>query len=100
MNLTPLTSHIQFTADPNVVTICENNNGLDGLHVFKFDKVFRPEATQAEVYEFAGAGIVEDALNGFNSTVLAYGQTGSGKTHTIFGKQGLGEKRKRTEEKD
>jgi len=44
-NQAVLTSHIQFTADPNVVSICENNNGLDALHVFKFDKVFSPEAT-------------------------------------------------------
>jgi len=36
-----------------------------------------------------GRTIVDDALNGFNSTVIAYGQTGSGKTYTMHGPQNL-----------
>jgi hypothetical protein len=32
-----------------------------------------------------GRPIVENCLNGFNSSVLAYGQTGSGKTFTMLG---------------
>jgi excinuclease UvrABC helicase subunit UvrB len=52
---------------------------------FKFDKVFKPESTQQEVFNFVGNQIVHDAIKGFNSTVLAYGQTGSGKTYTMYG---------------
>lgn len=32
-----------------------------------------------------GQPILNDILNGYNSTLMAYGQTGSGKTYTIFG---------------
>lgn len=32
-----------------------------------------------------GRPIVENCLNGYNSSVLAYGQTGSGKTYTMLG---------------
>lgn len=32
-----------------------------------------------------GRPIVENCLNGYNSSVLAYGQTGSGKTFTMLG---------------
>ena len=33
-----------------------------------------------------GKPIVENCLNGYNSSILAYGQTGSGKTYTMLGK--------------
>jgi kinesin family protein 15 len=36
-----------------------------------------------------GRNIIDDALCGYNSTVLAYGQTGSGKTFTMFGKENI-----------
>ena len=49
-----------------------------------FDKVFRPEATQAQVYEEV-ANLVVSMLDGYNICVFAYGQTGSGKTHSMQG---------------
>ena len=76
--------------DATVVSINENAFGQEALHVFKFDKIFQPQSTQEELYEFVGTNIVADAFSGYNSTVLAYGQTGSGKTHTMFGKPKLG----------
>lgn len=54
---------------------------------FKFDCVFRPDSSQEQVYDAVAKGIVNDALSGYNSTVLAYGQTGSGKTYTMYGKE-------------
>ncbi|CAM9991767.1 unnamed protein product, partial [Laminaria digitata] len=51
---------------------------------FTFDKVFRPQASQDEVYEFARP-LVMSAVDGYNSTIFAYGHTGSGKTHTMMG---------------
>ena len=47
----------------------------DGVmrHTFKFDKVFGPEQTQEDLFQFVGKEISEDALKGFNSTVMAYG---------------------------
>lgn len=32
-----------------------------------------------------GKPIVENCLNGYNSSIIAYGQTGSGKTYTMVG---------------
>jgi kinesin family protein 5 len=62
---------------------------------FEFDHVFPKNASQEEVYEISAKPIVDDAILGFNGTILAYGQTASGKTYTITGSdifdvQGMG----------
>ena len=51
---------------------------------FQFKKVLTEEVEQEEVFEPVKS-LVENALNGKNSSVFAYGQTGSGKTYTISG---------------
>eukprot|EP00698_Gefionella_okellyi_P016615 TRINITY_DN4763_c0_g1_i2.p1 TRINITY_DN4763_c0_g1~~TRINITY_DN4763_c0_g1_i2.p1 ORF type:complete len:1583 (-),score=398.20 TRINITY_DN4763_c0_g1_i2:53-4801(-) len=60
---------------------------------FKFDKVFPPNCTQADVFDAIGVDKVQNVLQGYNATVMAYGQTGSGKTHTLAntepGSQGI-----------
>ncbi|CDW78383.1 kinesin motor domain containing protein [Stylonychia lemnae] len=58
----------------------------DGLHLIesKYDKVFRQNSYQTEVFEFVRESI-EGILSGYNATIFAYGQTGSGKTYTMFG---------------
>ena len=53
--------------------------------IFTLDRFFRPDCTQAAIYDFIGKETIEDVLNGYNGTVFAYGQTGSGKTHTMYG---------------
>ncbi|KAG9408006.1 hypothetical protein AC1031_021245 [Aphanomyces cochlioides] len=46
-----------------------------------FDRVFRPEATQTELFTE-----IQPLLDsGSNATIFAYGQTGSGKTYTMLG---------------
>ncbi|CAK0836555.1 unnamed protein product [Prorocentrum cordatum] len=51
-----------------------------------FDRVFGPLATQAEVYDWTCAPLVEEAVSGGkNATVFVYGATGAGKTYTMFG---------------
>ena len=37
-------------------------------------QVLPPGASQADVYESAVSGIVDDVLGGFNGTIMAYGQ--------------------------
>ena len=52
---------------------------------YTFDVAFSGTATNAEVYESTGKGLISSVVNGMNSTVFAYGATGSGKTHTMIG---------------
>ncbi|CAD6197428.1 unnamed protein product [Caenorhabditis auriculariae] len=56
-----------------------------GGKVYVFDKVFKPNTSQEQVYKGAAYHIVQDVLTGYNGTVFAYGQTSSGKTHTMEG---------------
>ncbi|XP_029932583.1 kinesin-like protein KIF28P [Myripristis murdjan] len=42
-------------------------------------------ADQASVFQDLGEGILENAVQGYNATLLAYGQTGSGKSYSMMG---------------
>ncbi|ESO07775.1 hypothetical protein HELRODRAFT_75911 [Helobdella robusta] len=53
--------------------------------VYAFDKVFKSNVTQDQVYQTTAKPIVKDVLSGYNGTIFAYGQTSSGKTHTMEG---------------
>ena len=48
---------------------------------FSFDRAFKPNASQQEVFDHTGAPLVDQVLQGINCTLFAYGQTGSG---TLF----------------
>ena len=52
---------------------------------YSFNGIFPMEANQEDVFKKVGVAAVQNALDGFNSTIFAYGQTGSGKTFTITG---------------
>jgi kinesin family protein 11 len=52
---------------------------------YKYDKVYGPEATQAELYDDAVSPIVEQVCRGMSCCIFAYGQTGAGKTFTMRG---------------
>jgi len=40
---------------------------------FMFDRVFRPDASQQEVYDATARPLLQRLLDGFNTTVFAYG---------------------------
>ena len=63
----------------------DNNNNNNNYPMFKFDKVFKSETPQNDIYEIVGKEIVKDVMDGYNGTIFAYGQTGSGKTYTMYG---------------
>ncbi|KAL5006448.1 hypothetical protein ScPMuIL_015254 [Solemya velum] len=52
---------------------------------FHFDHIFKPQASQSDVFDVVAKEIIEGFLTGHNGTIFAYGQTGTGKTYTIEG---------------
>ena len=78
--------NILFLIDPTI------NSRKDKEYIF--DGIFDQEHNNQKVFEDSIKPIIDNVLNGYNSTALAYGVTGTGKTHTIFGdlaKQNTGE---------
>ena len=65
--------------------IKDKNGQVPANLIFKYDKVFRMDAAQSEIYDYVGKRIVGDVMEGYNGTIFAYGQSGSGKTYTMYG---------------
>ena len=58
------------------------------LHTFNFDKVFRPNCDNFEIFQEISQ-LVQSSLDGYNVCIFAYGQTGSGKTFTMSSNDGM-----------
>ncbi|XP_052179784.1 kinesin-like protein KIN-14K [Diospyros lotus] len=67
-----------------------SKQGKDGRRSFKFNEVYGPATTQAEVYSDIQP-LIRSVLDGYNVCIFAYGQTGSGKTYTMSGPDGASE---------
>ena len=50
-----------------------------------FNNIFTEKNNNKDVFDISIKPIINNVINGYNSTALAYGVTGTGKTHTIFG---------------
>eukprot|EP01060_Flectonema_neradi_P020877 TRINITY_DN2837_c0_g1_i1.p1 TRINITY_DN2837_c0_g1~~TRINITY_DN2837_c0_g1_i1.p1 ORF type:complete len:3230 (+),score=852.98 TRINITY_DN2837_c0_g1_i1:41-9691(+) len=82
--------HLGNEQDPMAVT-CVNDDGIQLVSdnvVRRFDKVFREDSVQEDIYSTVGRRGISQVLSGYYSTVFLYGQTGSGKTYTANGHQG------------
>ena len=74
---------LQVSLPSNFKTDYINNSKLQ--HAFHFNGIIDANATQDDVFKKVGVAAVQNAIEGFNSTIFAYGQTGSGKTFTLTG---------------
>ncbi|KDD74016.1 kinesin, partial [Helicosporidium sp. ATCC 50920] len=89
----PYRSAVRVDPNGTRVSLCESNpppgdeasTPAYGAYTFNFDRVYGPEATQAQVYDESARSAVLSVLSGYNASIIAYGQTGTGKTHTMEG---------------
>lgn len=42
-------------------------------------------ASQKQIFDDLGKGVLQNAFDGFNCSLFAYGQTGSGKSYSMIG---------------
>ncbi|XP_061370961.1 kinesin-like protein KIN-14K [Gastrolobium bilobum] len=80
-------SIVEHIGETDLVVANPSKQGKEALRTFKFNKVFGPTSTQAEVYSDIQA-FIRSVLDGYNVCIFAYGQTGSGKTYTMSGPNG------------
>ncbi|KAJ8559975.1 hypothetical protein K7X08_004033 [Anisodus acutangulus] len=73
-----------------LIVVNPSKQGKEGSRSFKFNTVYSPASTQAQVYSDIQP-LVQSVLDGYNVCIFAYGQTGSGKTHTMTGPDGASE---------
>ncbi|ANQ08444.1 Kinesin-like protein [Plasmodium coatneyi] len=52
---------------------------------FNFNHIFDVDVQQSHVFELIGKNLINNFINGYNSSILAYGNTNSGKTYTLYG---------------
>ncbi|WVZ59762.1 hypothetical protein U9M48_009863 [Paspalum notatum var. saurae] len=59
-----------------------------GDRSFAVDGVLDDRASQADAFDLVGLPVIDNALAGFNTSLVCYGQSGTGKTYTMWGPLG------------
>ncbi|KAK7200634.1 kinesin [Novymonas esmeraldas] len=76
--------NITYDAGDNRAIIVNRKSGTKMMEKkYFFNRVFKPNVTQKDVYDNFAKGAVEAAFDGQHGVLFVYGQTGSGKTFTI-----------------
>ncbi|KMT12895.1 hypothetical protein BVRB_4g089840 [Beta vulgaris subsp. vulgaris] len=83
VRIRPKTVHEKM-GDPTIRKASEDSLTV-GDRQFSFNSVLDSTSKQEDVFELVGVPLVNDALAGYNASILSYGQTGSGKTYTMWG---------------
>ncbi|CRH00337.1 kinesin-like protein, putative [Plasmodium relictum] len=54
---------------------------------FNFNHIFDVHIKQNDIFELIGKNLIDNFINGYNSSILTYGNTNSGKTYTLYGER-------------
>ncbi|CXI39444.1 kinesin-like protein, putative [Plasmodium berghei] len=74
----------------NQLLLFENKKSYNDMSeiitkTFNFNHVFDAHNNQNDIFQLIGKNLINNFINGYNSSILAYGNTNSGKTYTLYG---------------
>lgn len=72
---------LKVTLPEHVKNDFVNNSKLH--HAYHFNGIVHMTATQEDVFKKVGVPAVQNALDGFNSTIFAYGQVDTDRCHCV-----------------
>ncbi|WBY57116.1 kinesin-X4 [Plasmodium yoelii yoelii] len=74
----------------NQLLLFENKKSYNDMSeiitkTFNFNHIFDVHNNQNDIFQLIGKNLINNFINGYNSSILAYGNTNSGKTYTLYG---------------
>ena len=74
---------IEQDGKPTNLKILTNNYFNNGERTYKFERVFRSEESQQEIFEHCSRPLCDNFVKGQNCNIIVYGPTSTGKTYTM-----------------